>query len=43
MNDKYNRLKNFIYNYRSIKNDENCFYRAVMFRYFEILILDEKN
>ena len=41
MNDKYNILKNFIYNYRTINGDGNCFYRAVMFRYLEILILSK--
>ena len=41
MNDKYNILKNYIYNYRAINGDGNCFYRAVMFRYFEILVLNE--
>ena len=39
---KYNILKNYIYNYRTINGDGNCFYRAVMFRYLEILILNEK-
>ena len=42
MNDKYNALKPYICNYRSINGDGNCFYRAVMFRYLEILILNEK-
>ena len=40
--DKYNALKPYIYNYRTINGDGNCFYRAVMFRYLEILILNEK-
>ena len=42
MSDKYNILKNYIYNYRTINGDGNCFYRAVMFRYLEILILNNK-
>ena len=42
MIDKYNALKGYIYNYRSINGDGNCFYRAVMFRYLEIFILNEK-
>ena len=42
MNDKYNTLKPYIYNYRMINRDGNCFYRAVMFRFLEILILNNK-
>ena len=42
MNDKYNILKPYIYNYRTINGDGNCFYRAVMFRYLEILILNNQ-
>ena len=42
MNDKYNLLKPYIYNYREIKGDGNCYYRAVIFRYLEILILNKK-
>ena len=42
MTDKYNILKEYIYNYRTINGDGNCFYRAVMFRYLEILILNNK-
>ena len=42
MNDKYNLLKPYIYNYRDIKGDGNCYYRAVIFRYLEILILNKK-
>ena len=42
MSDKYNILKDYIYNYRTINMDGNCFYRAVMFRYLEILILNNK-
>ena len=40
--DKYIELKPYIFNYRQINKDANSFYRAVMFRYFEILILKEK-
>lgn len=39
MKNKYDILQNFIINYRTINGDGNCFYRAVMFRYLEILIL----
>ena len=42
MINKFNILKNYIYNYRTINKDGNCFYRAIMFRYLEILILEEK-
>ena len=42
INDKYNLLKPYIYNYRTINGDGNCFYRAVMFRYLEILVLNKK-
>ena len=42
MNDKYNMLKKYIYNYRTINGDGNCFYRAVMFRYLEILVLNNQ-
>ena len=41
MEDKYNLYKDFIYNYRFIKGDGNCFYRAVVFRYFEIIMLNK--
>ena len=40
MKDKFNLLNPYIYNCRSIFGDGNCFYRAVIFRYLEILILD---
>ena len=43
MNQKYQRLKNYICNYRTIYGDGNCYYRAVMFRYFELLILNKKS
>ena len=39
MKNKYDILQNFIMNYRTINGDGNCFYRAVMFRYLEILVL----
>jgi hypothetical protein len=41
LNSKYNKLKPIIYRYRQIKGDGNCFYRAVMFRYIEQIILKE--
>ena len=42
MKDKYNILKPYIYNYRTINGDGNCFYRAAIFRYLEILVLNKK-
>jgi len=39
MKNKYDILQKFIINYRTINRDGNSFYRAVMFRYLEILIL----
>ena len=42
MQQKYERLKNYICNYRTIYGDGNCYYRAVMFRYIELLILNKK-
>ena len=42
MNSKYQRLKKFICNYRTVFGDGNCYYRAVMFRYIELLILNKK-
>ena len=39
LNNKYNKLKSIIYRYRQIKGDGNCYYRAIMFRYLEKLIL----
>ena len=41
MSDKYNLLKPYIYNYRTIYGDGNCFYRAAIFRYLEILVLNK--
>ena len=43
MNKKYQRLKNNICNFRTIYGDGNCYYRAVMFRYIELLILNKKS
>ena len=43
MQNKYLRLKNYICNYRTIYGDGNCYYRAVMFRYIELLILNKKS
>ena len=40
--NQYNKLKPIIYRYRQIKGDGNCYYRVVMFRYLEKIIL-EKN
>ena len=40
MKNKYSLYKEYVYNYRFIKGDGNCFYRAVIFRYFEIIILN---
>ena len=42
MNNKYNQLKPYIYNYRTIYGDGNCYYRAAIFRYLEILILSNE-
>ena len=41
MKDKFNILQPYIYNFRTIFGDGNCFYRAVIFRYLEILILSK--
>ena len=38
---KYKKLKEYINNFRTVCGDGNCFYRAVMFRYIEILILNK--
>ena len=38
---KYKYLKDYINNFRTVSGDGNCFYRAVMFRYIEILILNK--
>ena len=42
MQEKYDRLKNYIYNLRTIYGDGNCYYRSVIFRYIELLILNKK-
>ena len=42
MENRYNLYKDYIYNYRFIKGDGNCFYRAIIFRYIEIIILNKK-
>ena len=42
MMEKYQQYRKYIFKYRSIKGDGNCYYRAVIFRYIEILILEEK-
>ena len=42
MQKKYDRLKNYILNYRTIYGDGNCYYRAVIYRYIELLILNKK-
>ena len=39
MEEKFNLLRKYMNNYREINGDGNCYYRAVMFRYIEILIL----
>ena len=39
MQDKYKVLEPFGYNFRAIFEDGNCFYREVIFRYLEILVL----
>ena len=40
MYEKYNLLKPYMIYYRTICGDGNCFYRAVIFRYLEILVLN---
>ena len=35
-------LKQYVYAWRKIRGDGNCFYRAVIFRYMEILILNKQ-
>ena len=42
MQKKYDRLKNYICNYRTIYGDGNCYYRAIIFKYIELLILYKK-
>ena len=41
MKEKFDLLRKYMCNYREINSDGNCYYRAVMFRYIEILILTE--
>ena len=41
MEEKFNLLGKYINSYREVNGDGNCFYRAIMFRYIEILILTE--
>ena len=41
-NTKNEELKKYIKNYRMIKKDGNTFYRSIMYRYIEILILTRK-
>ena len=43
MQKKYFRLKNYVCNCRTIYGDGNCYYRAVMFRYIELLIVNKKS
>ena len=38
---KYEQFKNSIFKYRKINGDGNCFYRCVMIRFIEILIINE--
>ena len=42
MKDKIKVLEPYVYNFRTIFGDGNCFYRAIMFRYLEILVLEKK-
>ena len=42
MQEKYDRLKKYICNLRTIYGDGNCYYRSVIFRYIELLILNKK-
>ena len=41
MKVKYDLLKPYIYCYRTIYGDGNCFYRAAIFRYLEIIVLNK--
>ena len=40
--NQYDILKTYINQYRAILGDGNCFYRSVMFRYLEILVLNNQ-
>ena len=42
MQKKYDKLKKYIFNFRYIFGDGNCFYRAVIFKYIELLIIHKK-
>ena len=42
MNYRYELFNKYIYNYRRIKGDGNCFYRAIIFRYIELVIINKK-
>ena len=42
MNYRYELFNKYIFNYRRIKGDGNCFYRAIIFRYIELVILNKK-
>ena len=41
MISKYHLFEQYVFNYRTIKGDGNFYYRALMFRYFEIIILNK--
>ena len=41
INKKFYNFANIIYRYRQVKGDGNCFYRAVIFRYIETIILNK--
>ena len=40
MQKKFEAFENIIYKWRKIKGDGNCFYRAIIFRYLELIILN---
>ena len=42
MISKYHLFEQYVFNYRTIKGDGNCYYRAVIFRYLEIIILNKE-
>jgi hypothetical protein len=39
MKKNYEKCKNIVFKYRRIKPDGNCFYRAIIIRYLELIIL----
>ena len=41
MKKNYEKCKNFVFKFRKIKPDGNCFYRAVIIRYLELIILSQ--